>query len=239
MRDNDYVAGSGGVGVLVAERSVAADHGGTRTEEPGTLCLASLDAELNVVAANEEFFDQFGLSSVQVCGRSLYRLFDPATRLALEHQFVRLTDGHHPRFVERVVGLCGAAEEPFTGELTGTAVWEKGDRLSAILVTMRSDRVGTNDSDSSTVLKGRRPSRRKSGLTQLDARILEGVAAGESTVQLAGRLYLSRQGIEYHVGSLLRRLGVANRAALVSRAYSIGLLTTGHWPPKVPPDAMR
>jgi DNA-binding NarL/FixJ family response regulator len=74
---------------------------------------------------------------------------------------------------------------------------------------------------------------RKKILTEIDARILEGIAAGLSTVPLAARLYLSRQGVEYHVTGLLRKLKVPNRAALVSRAYSMGVLTVGIWPPKV------
>ncbi|HEX3785134.1 MAG TPA: LuxR C-terminal-related transcriptional regulator, partial [Pseudonocardiaceae bacterium] len=72
--------------------------------------------------------------------------------------------------------------------------------------------------------------------TALDARILEGVAAGASTIQLATRLYLSRQGVEYHVGSMLRKLRVSNRAALVSRAYAMGLLVADAWPPRISPE---
>jgi DNA-binding CsgD family transcriptional regulator len=76
-------------------------------------------------------------------------------------------------------------------------------------------------------------------LSVLDARILEGVAAGISTVDMATKLYLSRQGVEYHVSSMLRRLRAPNRAALVSRAYSLGVLSVGSWPPKVLPDCVR
>ncbi|GAA3311370.1 hypothetical protein GCM10020295_80870 [Streptomyces cinereospinus] len=39
--------------------------------------------------------------------------------------------------------------------------------------------------------------------------------------------------MEYHVTGLLRRLKVPNRAALVSRTYSMGVLKAGTWPPKV------
>lgn len=66
-----------------------------------------------------------------------------------------------------------------------------------------------------------------------DARILEGVAAGASSVQLASRLFLSRQGVEYHIGRLLRRFRVPNRTALVGRAYSLGIFDSGSWPPRV------
>jgi DNA-binding NarL/FixJ family response regulator len=72
----------------------------------------------------------------------------------------------------------------------------------------------------------------------MDARILEGVAAGIPTAKLASILYLSRGGIEYHVNVLLRSLKVNNRPALVSKAYSMGLLRPG-WPPRIHPDYMN
>ncbi|MGO4760878.1 LuxR C-terminal-related transcriptional regulator, partial [Streptomyces sp. 2MCAF27] len=53
------------------------------------------------------------------------------------------------------------------------------------------------------------------------------------------KLYLSRQGIEYHVSSMLRKLKAPNRAALVSRAYSAGMLTVGTWPARVLPDFVK
>ncbi|MFE7121163.1 LuxR C-terminal-related transcriptional regulator [Streptomyces sp. NPDC057654] len=71
-------------------------------------------------------------------------------------------------------------------------------------------------------------------LTALDACILEGIAVGTSTVELAASLYLSRKGVEYRIGLMLRQFKVPNRVALVSRAHSIGMLTVGAWPPRVP-----
>ncbi|WP_406192443.1 LuxR C-terminal-related transcriptional regulator [Kitasatospora sp. NBC_01560] len=76
-------------------------------------------------------------------------------------------------------------------------------------------------------------------LTAVDARILEGVAVGTSTVQLAALLYLSRQGIEYRIGLLMRRFQAANRPALVSRAHSLGVLSVGAWPPRVLPEFLE
>lgn len=58
-------------------------------------------------------------------------------------------------------------------------------------------------------------------------------------MQLAARLYLSRQGVEYHVGLMLRRLKAPNRAALVARAHSMGMLTIGSWPPRVLPEFVK
>ena len=70
-------------------------------------------------------------------------------------------------------------------------------------------------------------------LSEVGARVLEGIAAGASTAQLAHRLFLSKQGIEYHVSAMLRAFGVANRSELVARAYVVGVLAVGVWPPQV------
>ncbi|MFH8218229.1 MULTISPECIES: hypothetical protein [unclassified Streptomyces] len=76
-------------------------------------------------------------------------------------------------------------------------------------------------------------------LTAVDARILEGVAVGTPTVRLAASLYLSRQGIEYRIGLLMRQFQAANRPALVSRAHSLGVLSVGAWPPRVLPEFLE
>jgi DNA-binding NarL/FixJ family response regulator len=76
-------------------------------------------------------------------------------------------------------------------------------------------------------------------LTPLTAKVLEGVAAGDATVRLAAKLFLSRQGIEYHVSLLLRQFKVPNRTALAAKAYSMGMFGIGCWPPRVLPDFIR
>lgn len=90
------------------------------------------------------------------------------------------------------------------------------------------DRIASRDAGEPTP-----PPRRSTHLSALDARILEGIATGATTVQLAARLYLSRQGVEYHVSSMMREFKAPNRVALVSKAYAMGLLGVNTWPPKV------
>lgn len=75
-------------------------------------------------------------------------------------------------------------------------------------------------------------------LTDLDVRLLEGIAAGASTGQLARRLHLSEHGVTYHVTAMFRQLQVPNRTALVAKAYALGLFTAGSWPPRVAADAI-
>ncbi|EGX61531.1 LuxR family transcriptional regulator [Streptomyces zinciresistens K42] len=191
--------------------------------------MASLDAELNIEAANSDFFHHIARPSQEVCGQSIYDVLHPSARNILPKHFSHLSDGHGGRFVENVVAKRGH-DRVFSTEITGIAIRGEGDAFSGvvILMTPEDDPSDAAPAAKSTLL-----------LTALDARILEGIATGASTVQMASRLYLSRQGVEYHVGLMLRRFKAPNRATLVSRAYSMGVFTVGSWPPRVLPDFVK
>ncbi|MEO6090126.1 MAG: LuxR C-terminal-related transcriptional regulator [Umezawaea sp.] len=68
-------------------------------------------------------------------------------------------------------------------------------------------------------------------LSELSGRILEHVAVGMSSAQLARTLSLSKQGVDYYVGLLVRKLGAPNRTGMVSKAYAAGVLLAGQCPP--------
>lgn len=190
--------------------------------------MATLAPDLHVLAADDDFFRHFGGSSADLCGRNLFELLHPSAPSVLREHFSRLHDGRRTRFTERVVGYRSRGGV-FSGKLTGAAIQGPSDRLSAIVVLVKPD---DEQAAESTTHRGKL-------LSPLEARILEGVAAGASTMQMATKLYLSRQGIEYHVGSMLRKLKAPNRAALVARAYAAGMLTVGAWPARVLPDFVR
>lgn len=195
------------------------------------LCMASLDRELTVQQASREFFTRFGAPTRDVCGRHFRELVHPSMQQPLMRQFSRLVEGKRQSFASHVVTV-GAEDAAFAGTLTASAVARQTHDVSAILVLMHSA-DDADDADPPVVTRQRKL------LSEMDARILEGIAAGVSTIPLASRLYLSRQGVEYHVTRLLRQLRVPNRAALVSRAYSMGVLTVGTWPPKVVSDFVK
>jgi DNA-binding CsgD family transcriptional regulator len=71
-------------------------------------------------------------------------------------------------------------------------------------------------------------------LSEPDAMILEAVATGISSLQIAHRLHLSRQAVDYHVKGMQRQFDAVNRMELVSKAYVAGVLDVGTWPPRVP-----
>lgn len=232
--------------------------------EQSGMCMASLDPGMRVLEANRHFAKQFGRGTADVLGREFPDFLHPGVRGRFRYQFARLVEGRGPRFIERTVAVGGKGAEPaanetvlgarnsalrpkdsgarpdpdaasagadtvFAGELTGIAVPSRSGRAEAVLVLLRPDepprQAVTGGADKM--------------LSELDARILEGVAAGESTVQLATKLYLSRGGVEYHVATLLRKLKVGNRPALVSKGYSLGILGLGQWPPRVLPEFVK
>ncbi len=213
------------------EASRNARRGDRRHSAPHHVtCMASLDSGLKIEAANADFFRHVARPSTEICGRSIYDVLHPSARNILPKHFTHLSNGHGSRFVERVVAMRGH-DRVFSAEITGIAVKGEGDDLSGVVVLMSPEDEPAEAAE--------RPAKPTPVLTALDARILEGVATGASTIQLASRLYLSRQGVEYHVGLMLRRFKAPNRAALVSRAYSMGVLTVGSWPPRAVPEYVK
>lgn len=72
---------------------------------------------------------------------------------------------------------------------------------------------------------------RRPHLTEREGRVLELLATGLPTRDIAARLFVSRQAVTYHIGNLLAKFQARNRAGLVARAYVLGLLAPG-WPPR-------
>lgn len=186
------------------------------------LCLASLDSAQRLMEANTDFFQRFGGCPQDQKCQSFYDFLHPDSQEKVRRQFAKLATVGQSHFTQQIMGV-GPRSGVFSGLLRAVAVRGDSDLMTATVVIVRPDEVDATDFSRSG----------DKTLNDLDARILEGVAAGASTIQLASRLHLSRQGIEYRVASLLRRFKVPNRPALVSRAYAMGALSVGSWPPQV------
>jgi len=191
--------------------------------ERSGICLVALDPVLRVREANEDFCRQFGRTADECRGASVFDFIHRSGHERLRRQIARVTEGRRSRITERVLGVRPNAAA-FSGHLTVIELEDSARSDCCLLLMIKPDVV---EEAQGVVIEG------KKVLSELDARIVEGIAAGVSTVQLASKLYLSRQGIEYRVGMMLRKMRVPNRAALVSRAYSMGVLSVGTWPPRV------
>lgn len=191
--------------------------------------LAVLDPTLRVRAVNSAFLAQCGRERHDIAERSFADFLHPSVRQHLMRQFGRLVQGHHARLVGRSIAMW-FNDTAVAGKLTAFPVDDDNGRGTMILVQFTPEK--TEEPPQAAV-----GSQRK--LTPLTAKVLEGVAAGDPTVRLAAKLFLSRQGIEYHVSILLRQFKVPNRTALAAKAYSMGMFSIGCWPPKVLPDYIR
>lgn len=69
-------------------------------------------------------------------------------------------------------------------------------------------------------------------LTAAQIRILSLLAEGSTNGEIATSLKLSRQTVDYHLSRLRDLLGAATRPALIARAYVLGILAPGDWPPR-------
>lgn len=193
------------------------------------ICLSRLDRNLRVLGANEHFNRQFGTCRGDLLGRDFYEFLHPKMRAHLRFQFGQLVSGRSEWFAERIVAVRPDVSI-FEGEMTCVADTDPVTGAPGVTVLLKTE---------SAPEVGDREVAWTDRLSELAARVLESVAAGDSNAEIARKLQLSRQGVEYHIGSMLRRFDVPNRAALVSRAFSGGLLAGGSWPPKVLIDFVR
>ncbi|WP_328680850.1 helix-turn-helix transcriptional regulator [Streptomyces sp. NBC_00322] len=194
--------------------------------EQSLACLANLDLEFRIIEANRSFARQFDWHPGHGRGKDFCELLHPSVQGKLKNELSRLADGQSPRFADHLVAV-GAHDAVFCGEMTGIAVRSGVGRVDRILVLVDPEESANGPQIANA---------RRKLFSPMHARILEGVASGESTVQLATKLFLSRGGVEYHVSSLLRKMKVTNRPALISRSYSLGVFAVGQWPPRVRPE---
>ena len=64
-------------------------------------------------------------------------------------------------------------------------------------------------------------------LSQRELEVLRAVASGNTNAQIAGELHISQATVKTHLLHIYDKLGVADRAAAVARAYDSGILTAG------------
>ena len=188
--------------------------------------IAQLDLRLSLIGGNGGFAEAFGLPVEALPGHAFVDLVHASVREKLTRRLLSLAYGERSRFTDRVVPFTGTSRAGV--ELTGIAVTNDAGRVESLIILVQPEQ----SADAAVPC----PVDVRKALTKMDALVLEGVAAGMSTVQLAARLFLSRGGVEYHVSALMKNLKAVNRSELVSKAYSAGLFSVGSWPPRVIAD---
>jgi DNA-binding NarL/FixJ family response regulator len=67
----------------------------------------------------------------------------------------------------------------------------------------------------------------ESGLSERELEVLECLAQGKTTSQIASELFISDNTVKTHVRHILEKLGASNRAEAVSKAIQMGLIGSG------------
>ncbi|MEU6383772.1 PAS domain S-box protein [Streptomyces bauhiniae] len=183
--------------------------------------VAVCDVYGKVLMANPAMAAECGTSPGRLRGCDVLELFRPeeAGQVARIAQALRLR--HRSRYQISVRWSAPGGTERY-GELTADPVSDSTDETPALLVMLRV--LGESEPE---VVPDPAP------VTPVEGAVLALLAQGATTGRAARELGLSRDGVAYHLRRLSARWHAANRTELVARAYALGVLAPGVWPPRV------
>ncbi|WP_369174598.1 PAS domain S-box protein [Streptomyces sp. R28] len=183
--------------------------------------IAVCDVYGAVLLANPAMAAECGTSPGRLRGRDVLELFRPQETTQVERIAEALRLRHRSRYQVSVRWQAPGGAERY-GELTADPVSDTAEDTPALLVMLRV--LGEREAQE------RRPVK----VAPAEARILALLAGGATTAQAARETGLTVDGVNYHLRRLSARWTAANRTELVARAYALGVLTPGVWPPTVP-----
>ncbi|WP_328760167.1 PAS domain S-box protein [Streptomyces sp. NBC_00271] len=185
--------------------------------------VAVCDVYGAVILANPAMAAEWGATSSGLRGRKVLDLFRPQEPWQIERiaQALRLRRRSRYPVSVRWDAADGVRRE---GELTADPVSDSVEASTALLVMVRV--LG----ECPVVEQSPEPA---AGTAEI--RILTLLAGGATTARAARETGLTVDGVNYHLRRLSERWGAANRTELVARAYALGVLTPGVWPPAAVP----
>jgi PAS domain S-box-containing protein len=181
--------------------------------------VAVCDVYGAVLLANPAMAAECGTTPGRLRGRDVLELFRPQEATQVERIAQALRLRHRSRYQVSVRWETADGAERF-GELTADPVSDTVEDTPALLVMLRVQ--GELDEPLADA-----PVR----VAPVEARILALLAGGATTAKAAKETGLSTDGVTYHLRRLSARWGASNRTELVARAYALGVLTPGVWPP--------
>ncbi|MGV9318947.1 PAS domain-containing protein [Streptomyces sp. NPDC003660] len=183
--------------------------------------VAVCDVYGKVLMANPAMAAECGTSPGQLRGRDVLELFRPQEAGQVERIAQALRLRHRSRYQVSVSWSVPGGSERH-GELTADPVSDSTDETPALLVMLRV--LGETEPE---------PAPEPAPVTAVEGAVLALLAGGATTGRAARELGLSRDGVTYHLRRLSTRWHAANRTELVARAYALGVLAPGVWPPRV------
>jgi PAS domain S-box-containing protein len=180
--------------------------------------IAVCDVYGAVLLANPAMAAECGTTPGRLRGRDVLELFRPQEATQVERIAEALRLRHRSRYQVSVRWRTPDGAERY-GELTADPVSDTVEETPTLLVMLRV--LGDHETP------GHRPVR----VAPTEARILSLLAGGATTARAARETGLTVDGVNYHLRRLSTRWGAATRTELVARAYALGVLTPGVWPP--------
>ncbi|WP_210587303.1 PAS domain-containing protein [Streptomyces sp. GESEQ-35] len=180
--------------------------------------VAVCDVYGSVLLANPAMATECGTAPGRLRGRDVLELFRPQEATQVERIAQALRLRHRSRYQVSVRWQAPGGGERY-GELTADPVSDTSEDTPALLVMLRV--LGEREAGSDTPVR----------VAPIEARILALLAAGATTAHAARETGLTVDGVNYHLRRLSARWNAANRTELVARAYALGVLTPGVWPP--------
>ncbi|MFD7708810.1 PAS domain-containing protein [Streptomyces sp. NPDC059785] len=190
------------------------------------LPVAVCDVQGAVALANPAMATEWGTTPGGLRGRNVLELFRPQEKTQVARIVQALRLGHRSRYP---VSVCWDAADGARrhGELTADPVSDSAEAPTALLVAVR--------------VLGERPRPdeppAEPPASPAEAEILALLAGGATTARAARETGRTVDGVNYHLRRLSARWGAANRTELIARAYALGVLAPGEWPPRAMPPA--
>ncbi|MFV8131187.1 PAS domain-containing protein [Streptomyces syringium] len=187
---------------------------------PTPIAVCRADGEITV--ANPAMAAEWGAVPGRLRGRNVLDLFRPRATAQLDRLGEALRLGHRSRYRVEVcwppADADGAERE---GELLVDPVGEPSPTYPMLLVVLRVRAAGPPPPVAPP----------EAEVSEVEARILALAASGATTAAVGKAVGLTVDGVNYHLARLTRRWRVSNRTALVAKAYVLGVLSPGQWPP--------
>lgn len=185
--------------------------------------IAVCDVYGAVQLANPAMAAECGTTPGRLRGRDVLELFRPQEATQVERIAEALRLRHRSRYQVSVCWRAPGGARRY-GELTADPVSDTVEETPALLVMLRV--LGEREAHQDSPVR----------MAPVQARILALLAGGAATARVARETGLTVDGVNYHLRRLSARWGAANRTELVARAYALGVLTPGVWPPTPAPS---
>jgi PAS domain S-box-containing protein len=181
--------------------------------------VAVCDVYGRVLLANPAMAAECGTTPGRLRGQDVLELFRPQEAGQVERIAEALRLRHRSRYQVSVRWQVSGGAERY-GELTADPVSDSVEATPALLVMLR--------------VRGEcaPPDPEPARVTPVEGRVLALLAGGATTAGAARELGLSKDGVTYHLRRLSARWNTATRTELIARAYALGVLSPGVWPPE-------